>query len=67
MVVSAASVAVFDFLFVPPRYSLMPSDSRQWIGLAAFVLMGMLSSQLAARSREQAREVGGARGGPAAC
>jgi PAS domain S-box-containing protein len=56
-VVSLVSAAVFDFLFVPPRYSFLPHDSRQWIGLAAFVLTGVISSELAARSREHAREL----------
>src|ERR1700754_4624139 len=55
--VTLASAAVFDYLYVEPRGTFIPADSRQWVGLAAFVLTGTASSELAARSRERAREV----------
>jgi signal transduction histidine kinase len=56
--VSVLSTAAFDFLFVPPRYSFTPADSRDWIGLATFLLTAVVVSVLAARSQNQARESG---------
>jgi signal transduction histidine kinase len=57
VVVSVASAATFDFLFVPPRYSVTPADARNWIGLAALLGTAVVAGRLAARSRERAREV----------
>lgn len=57
VVVSVASTAVFDFFFVPPKYSFRLADSRYWVVLAAFLVTAVTASRLAARSRDQAREV----------
>jgi two-component system, OmpR family, sensor histidine kinase KdpD len=56
--VSAAvlSLLVFDFLFVPPAYALTPADPRSWPALPVFVITAVAASELAARSRRQARE-----------
>ena len=54
--VSVASTAAFDFLFVPPRHTLVPGDSRDRIGLVTFLVTALIVSGLAARSRQQARK-----------
>jgi signal transduction histidine kinase len=55
VVVSVASTAAYDYLFVPPRHSLVVSDPRNWLRLAAFAAAAVVVSQLAARWREAAR------------
>jgi signal transduction histidine kinase len=52
--VSVLSAAAFDFLYLPPRYGFKPSDSRDWLELAVFVVTATVVSHLAARSRGQA-------------
>jgi K+-sensing histidine kinase KdpD len=54
--VSIASMAAFNFLFLPPLYTFTLADSRNWFALAAFVVTAVVVSELAARSRRQARE-----------
>jgi signal transduction histidine kinase len=52
--VSLLSAIAFDYLFIPPRYRIVPSDPRNWIELALFLVTAMIVGQLAARSRRQA-------------
>jgi K+-sensing histidine kinase KdpD len=47
VVVSIASAAVFDYMFVPPKYGFAPTDSGDWITLAAFVVTALVTGQLA--------------------
>jgi len=54
--VSIASMLAFNFFFLPPLYTLTLQDSRNWFALAVFVVTAILVSELAARSRRQARE-----------
>ncbi|MCU1679259.1 MAG: hypothetical protein JWM93_4017 [Frankiales bacterium] len=55
VLVSVASTAAYDFLFVPPRHSLTVDDPRDWLRLAGFLAAAVVVSQLAARSRESSR------------
>ncbi|MCW3064962.1 MAG: domain S-box, partial [Solirubrobacterales bacterium] len=57
LVASVASAAVFDYVFVPPRYGFEPIDTGDWIGLAAFVVAALVTSRLATLSRERARDL----------
>jgi two-component system, OmpR family, sensor histidine kinase KdpD len=56
VVVSVASMLAFNFLFLPPLYTFTLADSRNWFALAVFLVTAVVVSQLAARSRRQARE-----------
>jgi two-component system, OmpR family, sensor histidine kinase KdpD len=50
------SMLVFDFLFVPPAFAFTAADPRIWLVLPVFVIMAVAASEVAARSRRQARE-----------
>jgi two-component system, OmpR family, sensor histidine kinase KdpD len=54
--VSIASMLAFNFFFLPPLYTLTLQDSRNWFALAVFLVTAVVVSDLAARSRRQARE-----------
>ena len=54
--VSIASMLAFNFFFLPPLYTLTLQDSRNWFALAVFVVTAIVVSELAARTRRQARE-----------
>jgi two-component system sensor histidine kinase KdpD len=54
--VSIASMAAFNFLFLPPLYTFTLADSRNWFALAVFLVTAVVVSELAARSRRRARE-----------
>ena len=46
----------FNFLFLPPLHTFTLADSRNWFALAVFLVTAIVVSELAARSRRQARE-----------
>jgi K+-sensing histidine kinase KdpD len=48
-----ASAAVADFLFIPPVYSLAISDPRHIVEMALFLLVALITSNLAARLRKE--------------
>jgi two-component system sensor histidine kinase KdpD len=48
------SVLVFDFFFVPPRWTLAITDLEYLLTFAALLGVGLIISNLAARVREQA-------------
>ena len=48
------SVALFDFLFVPPRFSFAVSDTQYVITFAVMLTTALLISHLAARGKRQA-------------
>ena len=54
--VSIASMLAFNFFFLPPLYTLTLQDSRNWFALLVFVATAVVVSELAARSRREARE-----------
>ena len=53
--VAIASMLAFNFFFLPPLYTLTLQDSRNWFALIVFVVTAIVVSELAARSRRQAR------------
>jgi two-component system sensor histidine kinase KdpD len=50
---SVISFAAFDFLFVEPRFSMTISDPNEWVALVAFLVVAVVTSQLAAAQRER--------------
>jgi K+-sensing histidine kinase KdpD len=54
--VAILSMLAFNFFFLPPLYTLTLQDSRNWFALAVFLVTAVVVSELAARSRRQARE-----------
>jgi two-component system, OmpR family, sensor histidine kinase KdpD len=53
---AVASLLVFDYLFVPPAFAITPADPRSWSALPVFVVTAVVASEMAERSRQQARE-----------
>ena len=53
--VAIASMLAFNFFFLPPLYTLTLQDSRNWFALLVFIVTAIVVSELAARSRRQAR------------
>jgi two-component system, OmpR family, sensor histidine kinase KdpD len=56
IVVAVASMLAFNFFFLPPLYTFTLQDSRNWFALLVFVVTAVVVSELAARSRREARE-----------
>jgi len=48
------SVLVYDFFFTEPFYSLRMADPQDYLSLAAFLVVAVLTSHLTARVRDQA-------------
>lgn len=48
------SLLLFDLIYVPPRWSLKPTDPQYFFTFAMMLIVGLVISQLAARSRAQA-------------
>lgn len=53
---SIASMLAFNFFFLPPLHTFTLQDSRNWFALLVFLVTAVVVSELAARSRRQARE-----------
>jgi two-component system, OmpR family, sensor histidine kinase KdpD len=49
------SVAAFNFFFVPPRYTFDVGDAEYLITFAGLLIIGLVTSTLASRAREQAQ------------
>lgn len=47
---------VLDFLFVPPYYQWTVASLPEWLGLLVFLIVALVTGQLAARLRERERE-----------
>jgi K+-sensing histidine kinase KdpD len=56
VVAAIASVLVFDFFFVRPRFSLLASDAQYFVDLAVMLGIGLLISELTARLQSQVRQ-----------
>ncbi len=56
MLASVLGVALFDFLFVPPRFSLEVSHARHLITFAVMLVVSLVVGQLTAGLRVQATE-----------
>lgn len=48
------SIFLYDLIFVHPRWSLKPTEPQYWLAFLVMMVVGLLISQLAARTREQA-------------
>lgn len=48
------SIVLFDLLFVAPRWSLKPTDPQYFFTFAVTLIVGLIISQLAASSRQEA-------------
>lgn len=48
------SIFVYDLIFVHPRWSLKPTEPQYWLAFLVMMVVGLIISQLAARTREQA-------------
>jgi two-component system sensor histidine kinase KdpD len=55
LVASAASVLTYNFFFLPPVYTFTIADPANVIALAAFMVVAVLVSNLAAHTRNQAK------------
>ncbi len=51
---SVLSAAAFNFFFLPPVLTFTIGDGRNWIALLAFLVTGIVASQLAERARSEA-------------
>ncbi len=49
------AVAAFDFFFVPPYFSFAVADTQYLLTFAALLVVGLVVSTLASRTREQAQ------------
>jgi two-component system, OmpR family, sensor histidine kinase KdpD len=52
---SILSAAAFNFFFLPPVLTFTVGDGRNWIALLAFLVTGIVASQLAERARREAK------------
>lgn len=48
------SIFMYDLIFVHPRWSLKPTEPQYWLSFLVMMVVGLIISQLAARTREQA-------------
>jgi two-component system, OmpR family, sensor histidine kinase KdpD len=51
---SILSAAAFNFFFLPPVLTFTVGDGRNWVALFAFLVTGIVASQLAERARREA-------------
>jgi two-component system sensor histidine kinase KdpD len=54
IVAAVLSVLAFDFLFVPPRFTFVVSDTQYLVTFAGLLIVGLVISTLTAQTREQA-------------
>ncbi len=52
------SFAAFDWFFTEPRFTFTVRDPNEWVALVAYLVVGGVGSQLAARQRERLLDVG---------
>jgi two-component system sensor histidine kinase KdpD len=52
---SILSSAAFNFFFLPPVLTLTIREGRNWVALLAFLVTGIVASQLAERARKEAK------------
>ncbi len=50
------SFLCWNFFFLPPFYTLVVADPRDWLSLLVFLVAAVTTAQLAARAREQTRQ-----------
>jgi two-component system sensor histidine kinase KdpD len=56
VVASILSVAIFDFLFVPPRFTFEVADAQYLVVFAVMLAVAVITGTLTARLREQREE-----------
>jgi two-component system, OmpR family, sensor histidine kinase KdpD len=56
VVVSVACMLAFNWFFLEPLHTFTLEDSRNWFALGVYVVIAVVVSELAARSRRQAQE-----------
>ncbi len=56
MLAAFRSVALFDFFFVPPRFSLTVDDVQYLVTFAVMLAVALIIGQLTARLQRQAAE-----------
>jgi two-component system sensor histidine kinase KdpD len=54
--VAVASMLAFNWLFLPPKYTLELEESENWVALAVYLVTAVVVSELAARSRRRAAD-----------
>jgi two-component system sensor histidine kinase KdpD len=52
---SILSAVAFNFFFLPPVLTFTVGDGRNWVALLAFLVTGIVASQLAERARREAK------------
>src|SRR6201989_998653 len=52
---SIVSALAFNFFFLPPVLTFTVGDGRNWVALLAFLVTGIVASQLAERARREAK------------
>ncbi len=52
---SVLSALAFNFFFLPPVMTFTVGDGRNWVALCAFLVTGIVASQLAERARREAK------------
>jgi two-component system, OmpR family, sensor histidine kinase KdpD len=56
LLVSVASMLVFNWFFLEPTHTFQLSDGENWVALAVYLVTALVVSALAARSRARAAE-----------
>ncbi len=56
LVASLLSAAAFNFFHLPPTGRFTIADSRNWVALAAFLVVGLVASTIAELARARAQE-----------
>ena len=51
---SLLSATAFNFFFLPPVFTFTVGDPRNWVALFAFLVTGVIGSQLAERAKDEA-------------
>src|SRR5262245_57491612 len=54
--VAVGSMLAFNWFFLEPVHTFTITDSKNWLALVVFVVVAVVVSELAARSRRRARE-----------
>src|SRR5262249_20164870 len=51
---AVASVLAFNWFFLPPTHTFALSDGQNWLALAVYVVVAVVTSELAVRARKRA-------------
>jgi two-component system sensor histidine kinase KdpD len=51
---AVASVLAFNWFFLPPTHTFLLSESENWLALAVYVVVAVVTSELAVRARRRA-------------